>query len=126
MHSYFDWHSSCRKASVFIFFSFFLFCFPKNCKKRICFLNIFDVFHYSQLIPGSTPLPDSSAGYHFYYSLFGNNVTNESFSNLIRPEFAPERASVKIRSSLQVLSVFLSKQPGIQVGPALFVVEFFV
>lgn len=69
----------------------------------------------AQLIPGSTPLPDSSAGYHFYYSLFGNNVTNESFSNLIRPEFAPERASVKIRSSLQVLSVFLSKQPGIQI-----------
>lgn len=69
----------------------------------------------AQLIPGSTPMPDSSAGYHFYYSLFGNNVTNESFSNLIRPEFAPERASVKIRSNLQVLSIFLSKQPGIQI-----------
>lgn len=54
--------------------------------------------------------------FFFYYSLLGNDITSEPFRNLLSPDFEPERASVRIRSSKQVLKSFLSQQPSLQVG----------
>ncbi|KAK6179237.1 hypothetical protein SNE40_011643 [Patella caerulea] len=66
----------------------------------------------AQLIPSNQPL--SATSYFFYYSLLGNDVTNEAFTDLINTNFPAERASVKVRSSFEVLRTFLSNQPGIQ------------
>lgn len=67
----------------------------------------------AQLIPSSQPLPQS--GYFFYFSLLGNDVTNETFQDLINPNFPAERASVRVRSSVDALRTFLAHQPGVQV-----------
>lgn len=53
--------------------------------------------------------------FFFYYSLLGNDITSEPFSNLLSPDFEPERASVRIRSSKQILQTFLSQQPSLHV-----------
>ncbi|XP_019615262.1 PREDICTED: centrosomal protein of 120 kDa-like isoform X2 [Branchiostoma belcheri] len=68
-----------------------------------------------QLVPMSMPLPSRGSGFFFYYSLLGNDVTNESFHNLLNPDFPAERASVRVRSSVQVLRLFLAAQPGLQI-----------
>ncbi|CAF3438148.1 unnamed protein product [Rotaria socialis] len=63
------------------------------------------------LLPSSTAL-NTQHGYCFYYSLFGNKVTTEQFHDLIQPQFYPERASVRIRSSIQLLrSYFETMRP---------------
>ncbi|XP_063434844.1 centrosomal protein of 120 kDa-like [Mytilus trossulus] len=69
----------------------------------------------AQLIPSTQPLPSLATGYFFYFSLLGNDVTNETFQDLINPNFPAERASVKIKSSVDALRIFLSSQPGVQV-----------
>ncbi|XP_076443605.1 centrosomal protein of 120 kDa-like isoform X2 [Babylonia areolata] len=68
-----------------------------------------------QLVPSSMPLPAASSGFFFYYSLLGNDVTNETFSDLLSPAFPAERASVRIRSSVDALRAFFSHQPGLQI-----------
>ncbi|KAK7009202.1 centrosomal protein of 120 kDa [Biomphalaria glabrata] len=65
------------------------------------------------LIPSNTPL--SSTSFFFYYSLLGNDVTNEPFQDLVSPNFPAERASVKIRSSVDALRSFFTLQPGLQI-----------
>lgn len=65
------------------------------------------------LIPTNIPLPAS--GYFFYYSVLGNDVKNDPFFDLLNPNFAPERASVRIRSSVEALRAFFYSQPGIEV-----------
>ncbi|KAF7647080.1 hypothetical protein LDENG_00177730 [Lucifuga dentata] len=65
-----------------------------------------------QLIPSTTKL---SSDFFFYYSLLGNDITSEPFHNLLSPDFEPERASVRIRSSKQVLQTFLAQQPSLQI-----------
>lgn len=76
-----------------------------------------ELYHFClfQLIPSSQPLPVTASGYFFYFSLLGNDVTNETFHDLIHPNFPAERASVKIRSNVDTLRAFFSCQPGIQV-----------
>ncbi|ESO92587.1 hypothetical protein LOTGIDRAFT_190538, partial [Lottia gigantea] len=66
----------------------------------------------AQLIPSNQPL--SASSYFFYYSLLGNDVTNEAFTDLINTNFPAERASVKLRSSVDALRIFFFNQPGIQ------------
>ncbi|XP_034780574.2 centrosomal protein of 120 kDa isoform X4 [Acipenser ruthenus] len=68
-----------------------------------------------QLIPCTMKLPEERPEFFFYYTLLGNDVTNEPFTDLINPNFEPERASVKIRSSIDVLRVFLAAQPNLQI-----------
>ncbi|XP_043370427.1 centrosomal protein of 120 kDa isoform X2 [Dermochelys coriacea] len=68
-----------------------------------------------QLIPSTTKLPERQPEFFFYYSLLGNDVTNEPFTDLINPNFEPERASVRIRSTVEVLQVYFSAQPKIQI-----------
>ncbi|XP_066567429.1 centrosomal protein of 120 kDa [Amia ocellicauda] len=67
-----------------------------------------------QLIPSTLKLPEEPE-FFFYYTLLGNDVTNEPFTDLISPNFEPERASVKIRSSLEVLRVFFAAQQNLQI-----------
>ena len=66
-----------------------------------------------QLIPTDIPLP--ATGFFFYYSLLGNDVTNEVFYDLLNPAFPAERASVQLRSSITALTQFFANQPGLQV-----------
>ncbi|KAK5870647.1 hypothetical protein PBY51_003576 [Eleginops maclovinus] len=68
-----------------------------------------------QLIPSTMNLSAEGSGFFFYYSLLGNDITSEPFHNLLSPDFEPERASVRIRSSKQILQSFLSQQPPLQV-----------
>ncbi|XP_028661076.1 centrosomal protein of 120 kDa [Erpetoichthys calabaricus] len=68
-----------------------------------------------QLIPSTTKLPDERPEFFFYYTLLGNDVTNKPFTDLINCDFKPERASVKIRSSPEVLRVYFSAQPNLQI-----------
>ncbi|KAM3937125.1 centrosomal protein of 120 kDa [Leptodactylus fuscus] len=68
-----------------------------------------------QLIPSTLRLPEPQPEFFFYYSLLGNDVTNEPFTDLINPDFEPERASVRIRSSTEVLCMYLSVQPKLQI-----------
>uniref|UniRef100_A0A8D0D212 Centrosomal protein 120 n=1 Tax=Sander lucioperca TaxID=283035 RepID=A0A8D0D212_SANLU len=56
-----------------------------------------------QLIPSTMKLSAEGSGFFFYYSLLGNDITSEPFHNLLSPDFEPERASVRIRSSKQIL-----------------------
>lgn len=73
------------------------------------------VFLFPQLIPSTMKLSAGASEFFFYYSLLGNDITSEPFHNLLSPDFEPERASVRIRSSKQVLQSFLSQQPSLQV-----------
>ncbi|XP_070175091.1 centrosomal protein of 120 kDa-like isoform X2 [Littorina saxatilis] len=68
-----------------------------------------------QLVPSSMPLPAASSGFFFYYSLLGNDVTNETFPDLVNPSFPAERASVRVRSSVDALRMFFTRQPGLQI-----------
>ncbi|KAL0978922.1 hypothetical protein UPYG_G00177850 [Umbra pygmaea] len=66
-----------------------------------------------QLIPSTKNL--AGEDFFFYYALLGNDITSESFQNLMSPSFEPERASVRIRSSDPVLRAFLDQQPSLQI-----------
>uniref|UniRef100_A0A7N4NH57 Centrosomal protein of 120 kDa n=1 Tax=Sarcophilus harrisii TaxID=9305 RepID=A0A7N4NH57_SARHA len=68
-----------------------------------------------QLIPCTMKLPERQPEFFFYYSLLGNDVTNEPFNDLINPDFEPERASVRIRSSIEVLRIYLSLHSKLQI-----------
>nr|XP_055024732.1 centrosomal protein of 120 kDa [Misgurnus anguillicaudatus] len=68
-----------------------------------------------QLISSSVKALSDASEFSFYYNLLGNDVTSEPFQNLLSPNFEPERASVRIRSSDRVLRLFLSQQPSIRI-----------
>ncbi|NXJ98910.1 CE120 protein, partial [Corythaixoides concolor] len=68
-----------------------------------------------QLVPSTMKLPERQPEFFFYYSLLGNDVTNEPFTDLINPNFEPERASVRIRSTANVLQVYLCAQSKLQI-----------
>ncbi|XP_058533478.1 centrosomal protein of 120 kDa [Ochotona princeps] len=68
-----------------------------------------------QLIPCTMKLPERQPEFFFYYSLLGNDVTNEPFNDLINPNFEPERASVRIRSSVEMLRAYLNLQSKLQI-----------
>ncbi|XP_044302498.1 centrosomal protein of 120 kDa isoform X1 [Varanus komodoensis] len=68
-----------------------------------------------QLIPTTMKLPEHQPEFFFYYSLLGNDVTNEPFTDLMNPNFEPERASVRIRSSTEVLRAYFLAHPKLQI-----------
>ncbi|KAF4787599.1 Centrosomal protein of 120 kDa [Turdus rufiventris] len=68
-----------------------------------------------QLVPSTMKLPDRQPEFFFYYSLLGNDVTNEPFTDLINPNFEPERASVRIRSTVEILHVYFCAQSKLQI-----------
>uniref|UniRef100_H3CFR0 Centrosomal protein 120 n=1 Tax=Tetraodon nigroviridis TaxID=99883 RepID=H3CFR0_TETNG len=68
-----------------------------------------------QLITSTVKLSAEGSEFFFYYSLLGNDITSEPFHNLLSPSFEPERSSVRIRSSKQVLHTFLSQEPDLEI-----------
>ncbi|XP_077416705.1 centrosomal protein of 120 kDa isoform X2 [Vanacampus margaritifer] len=68
-----------------------------------------------QLIPTSLKLSSEDAGFFFFYTLLGNDITSEPFQNLLTPDFQPERASVRVRSSERALRAFLLRQAPLRI-----------
>ena len=54
--------------------------------------------------------------YYFYYSLFGNDITNAAFYSLVSPTFRPERASIRIKGDQTALNTFLASLADIKVS----------
>lgn len=82
------------------------------CEQFVLSVTIAYATNLTQLVPSNTA---AAQGFFFYYSLLGNDVTNEIFSNLLNPSFPAERASVRVRSSVEALRIFFSHQPGLQI-----------
>ncbi|KAK3096594.1 hypothetical protein FSP39_001548 [Pinctada imbricata] len=86
-----------------------------QCKEYfVLSVTISHAVNLAQLIPSTAHLPETS-DYFFYFSLLGNDITNEPFKDLMNPNFPAERASVRIKSNVNTLLLFFSHQPGIQV-----------
>ncbi|KAM5300589.1 centrosomal protein of 120 kDa isoform 1-T1 [Ctenodactylus gundi] len=90
---------------------------PAECCTDFFIMSVTIAFatQLEQLIPCTMKLPERQPEFFFYYSLLGNDVTNEPFNDLINPNFEPERASVRIRSSVNILRVYLALQPKLQI-----------
>ena len=80
------------------------------------------------MIPSNFRLPGSSykddqaneegeqRGYYFLFSLVGNEIVNEPFWDLLNPDFAVEKATVRIRCNVDVIKTFLSREPDVEVS----------
>ncbi|KFO99882.1 Centrosomal protein of 120 kDa, partial [Calypte anna] len=90
---------------------------PVECCRDYFVLSVTIAFatQLEQLVPSTMKLPERQPEFFFYYSLLGNDVTNEPFTDLINPNFEPERASVRIRSTTDVLQVYLCAQSKLQI-----------
>ncbi|NXB40433.1 CE120 protein, partial [Eulacestoma nigropectus] len=89
---------------------------PEYCRDHfVLSVTIAFATQLEQLVPSTMKLPDRQPEFFFYYSLLGNDVTNEPFTDLINPNFEPERASVRIRSTIEVLRVYLCAQSKLQI-----------
>ncbi|XP_066887590.1 centrosomal protein of 120 kDa isoform X2 [Kogia breviceps] len=90
---------------------------PADCCTDFFMMSVTIAFatQLEQLIPCTMKLPERQPEFFFYYSLLGNDVTNEPFNDLINPDFEPERASVRIRSSIEILRVYLALQSKLQI-----------
>ncbi|XP_063956230.1 centrosomal protein of 120 kDa-like [Lytechinus pictus] len=69
----------------------------------------------SQLVTPDIPLAARHEGFFFSYSLLGNHVTNDSFHDLTNPTFPAERASVRLRSSVDLLRIYFQREPLFQI-----------
>ncbi|KAK3728976.1 hypothetical protein QZH41_008720, partial [Actinostola sp. cb2023] len=71
----------------------------------------------AKLIPSSFKLsdPKQGGGFYFYYSFLGNDVSNAAFHDLLQPNFPPERATVRIKSTLTILKAFFGTHNGLEV-----------
>ena len=54
-------------------------------------------------------------GFYFYYSLLDNDVTNETFYDLINPSISTERATVRICTTPSRLRGYLMRKKQIEV-----------
>ncbi|KAM9393923.1 centrosomal protein of 120 kDa [Pholidichthys leucotaenia] len=81
----------------------------------VLFVTVAFATNLEQLIPSTMKLSVEGSEFFFYYSLLGNDITSEPFHNLLSPDFEPERASVRIRSSKPILQTFLSQQSSLQI-----------
>ncbi|NXK51188.1 CE120 protein, partial [Chauna torquata] len=90
---------------------------PAECCRDYFVLSVTIAFatQLEQLVPSTMKIPERQPEFFFYYSLLGNDVTNEPFTDLINPNFEPERASVRIRSTADVLQVYLCAQSKLQI-----------
>ena len=86
-----------------------------SCEMFILAVTLGSAFHLEQLIYGDKPLPSVHSGFFFYYSLFGSDITNDAFHNLLSPDITPERASIRVRSTLESLKSYFIQNSGLQV-----------
>ena len=61
-------------------------------------------------------MSEKHPAYYFYYSLFGNDITNGAFYSLVSPNFRPERASIRIKSDQGTLNTFLATLADLKVS----------
>jgi len=59
---------------------------------------------------------NSEDGFYFYYSLLDNDVTNETFYELMAPSIPTERASVRIHTTIERLDGYLKRKKNLQVS----------
>ncbi|XP_062942881.1 centrosomal protein of 120 kDa isoform X3 [Cynocephalus volans] len=90
---------------------------PAECCTESFIMSVTIAFatQLEQLIPCTMKLPERQPEFFFYYSLLGNDVTNEPFSDLMNPNFEPERASVRIRSNIEILHFYLALHSKLQI-----------
>lgn len=87
---------------------------PDHCKDHFTFsVTLAFAANLNKLIPNTNLKP--SKGFYFYYSLFENEVLSECFADLSSPDFPAERASVRILSSVKVLSAFFEQYPTLEI-----------
>ena len=77
-----------------------------------CYMKI--VFNSLQVIPSNVNIR-LQEGFYFFYQILGNNVSSEPFHDVFNPNFAAERASVRILSSTSILKLFFQKNPSLRV-----------
>ncbi|PIK47213.1 putative centrosomal protein [Apostichopus japonicus] len=88
----------------------------KCCELFILSVTVVFASNLTELVPTTIPLPHRESGFFFFYQLFGNDVTNEIFKDLINPSFACERASVHLRSNVEVLRAFFEKEAKLEIN----------
>lgn len=77
-----------------------------DCEIFILSTTVGAVHNLDQLVSGGDPLPNVTSGYFFYYTLFGSDITNDPFNDLISPNITPERATVRVRSTIGMLKIY--------------------
>ncbi|XP_076337105.1 centrosomal protein of 120 kDa-like isoform X2 [Tachypleus tridentatus] len=88
----------------------------EKCQESFIFsVTVAFAANLSQIKPTSKKVLATSEQYHFYYSLLGNDVRTESFTNLDNPDFPAERASVRMRSNFETLSEFFKIHPPLMI-----------
>ena len=87
----------------------------RSCEMFVLAVTLGSAFHLEQLIFGDKALPSVHSGFFFYYSLFGSDITNDPFHNLLSPDITPERASIRIRSTLETLRAYFTQMPQLKV-----------
>lgn len=84
---------------------------PSNCRYR-------SNSHPTSPSPSPQP-PTPTSRWYFYYNLLGNDITSESFlSSTNSPSFRPECASIRVKSSRELLSLLLVSQEELKVKTA--------
>ncbi|XP_057309454.1 centrosomal protein of 120 kDa-like [Hydractinia symbiolongicarpus] len=85
-----------------------------DCEIFVMSVSIGGAKNLIQVIPSDARI-SSEDGFYFYYSLFDNDVTNETFHDLMHPAMATERASVRIYTTGQRLAAYLRKRKVLEV-----------
>ena len=70
------------------------------------------------MVPSSSRL-QTDKGFYFYYSLFDNDVTNETFYDLITTDIPTERASVRINANPKSVDNYFQRKQNLKVGVSL-------
>ncbi|XP_046857009.1 centrosomal protein of 120 kDa-like isoform X1 [Xenia sp. Carnegie-2017] len=89
---------------------------PDDSKSEVFVLSLAISYavNLAKLIPSSFVVPNGQ-GFYFQYTLFGNKVSSEIFWDIVQPEFAPERASVRINSHMKLLRTLLHSFSGVKI-----------
>jgi len=79
-----------------------------DCEIFILSVTVGTACNLDQLISKDELIPPTSSGYFFYYTLFGSDIANDSFDDLLKPNITPERATVRVRSTISMLNMYFS------------------
>ena len=86
-----------------------------DCEIFILSIIVGSASNLDKLVSGNKLLPTTSSGFFFYYTLFGSDITNDPFNDLINPTYTPERATVRVRSTVSMLKIYFSQNSELNV-----------
>jgi len=86
-----------------------------NCEMFVLAVTLGSAYNLEQLIRGDKPLPALTSGFFFYYSLFGSDITNDPFFDLLTPDITPERASIRLHCTYESLEAYFAKHADFKV-----------